>query len=85
MVLWVSEASEVNNLTVLAVRPNPPKKKNKIASSGSVPFGSYKKVGVGAVVKCSLDVSSSDNGCPEIKVMSRKREWKILVKKLKLV
>ena len=38
------------------------------------------KNGVGAVVKCSLDVSSSDNGCPEIKVMSRKREWKTAAK-----
>ena len=39
MVIWVCEASEVNNLTVLAVGPNhrDNKKNNKIASSGSDP------------------------------------------------
>ena len=42
MVIWVCEASEVNNLTVLAVGPNhrdnkKKKKKNKIASSRSDP------------------------------------------------
>ena len=39
MVIWVCEASEVNNLTVLAVGPNhrDNKNKNKIASSGSDP------------------------------------------------
>ena len=41
MVVWVCEASEVNNLTVLAVGPNGHKDddddKDKIASSGSDP------------------------------------------------
>ena len=40
MVIWVCEASEVNNLTVLAVGPNgrdKNKNKNKIASSRSDP------------------------------------------------
>ena len=41
MVIWVCEASEVNNLTVLAVGPNHRDKdddyNNKIASSGSDP------------------------------------------------
>ena len=39
MVLWVCEASEVNNLTVLAVGPNGHnnKDKDKIASSRSDP------------------------------------------------
>ena len=45
MVIWVCEASEVNNLTVLAVGPNGHKDddddddddKDKIASSGSDP------------------------------------------------
>ena len=43
MVIWVCEASEVNNLTVLAVGPNGrDDKDDKIASSGSDP-----PVGVG--------------------------------------
>ena len=42
MVIWVCEASEVNNLTVLAVGPNghnnkDDDKEDKIASSGSDP------------------------------------------------
>ena len=43
MVIWVCEASEVNNLTVLAVGPNghkdddDDKDEDKIASSGSDP------------------------------------------------
>ena len=39
MVIWVCEASEVNNLTVLAVGPNhrDNDKDDKIASSGSDP------------------------------------------------
>ena len=40
MVIWVCEASEVNNLIVLAVGPNhrdKDKDDNKIASSGSDP------------------------------------------------
>ena len=44
MVIWVCEASEVNNLTVLAVGPNghnnnnkDDNNKDKIASSGSDP------------------------------------------------
>ena len=49
MVMWVCEASEVNNLTVLAVGPNhrdkDDKDKDKIASSGSdPPKGSDKNV-----------------------------------------
>ena len=47
MVIWVCEASEVNNLTVLAVGPNgrDNKDKDKIASSGSdPPKGSDNKV-----------------------------------------
>ena len=50
MVIWVCEASEVNNLTVLAVGPNHRDKNNKetddkIASSGSdPPKGSDKNV-----------------------------------------
>ena len=52
MVIWVCEASEVNNLTVLAVGPNhrdnnnnKNKDKDKIASSGSdPPMGSDKNV-----------------------------------------
>ena len=47
MVIWVCEASEVNNLTVLAVGPNghnKDKDKDKIASSGSdPPMGSDNK------------------------------------------
>ena len=49
MVIWVCEASEVNNLTVLAVGPNhrdnkDDKDEDKIASSGSdPPKGSDKK------------------------------------------
>ena len=45
MVIWVCEASEVNNLTVLAVGPNGHNNNNnnKIASSGSgPPMGSDK-------------------------------------------
>ena len=46
MVIWVCEASEVNNLTVLAVGPNGHNNKDdkdKIASSGSdPPMGSDK-------------------------------------------
>ena len=46
MVIWVCEASEVNNLTVLAVGPNghnKDKEDDKIASSGSdPPMGSDK-------------------------------------------
>ena len=48
MVIWVCEASEVNNLTVLAVGPNGRNNNNKddkdkIASSGSdPPMGSDK-------------------------------------------
>ena len=37
MVVWVCEASEVNNLTVLAVGPNGHKDDDKIASSRSDP------------------------------------------------
>ena len=58
MVIWVCEASEVNNLTVLAVGPNhrdnnnkddKDKDKDKIASSGSYPwYGSDKKLGNGS-------------------------------------
>ena len=53
MVIWVCEASEVNNLTVLAVGPNgrdnnnnkDDDNKDKIASSGSdPPKGSDKKL-----------------------------------------
>ena len=50
MVVWVCEASEVNNLTVLAVGPNhrdnnKDKDEDKIASSRSdPPKGSDKKV-----------------------------------------
>ena len=51
MVIWVCEASEVNNLTVLAVGPNhrdnnnkDDKDEDKIASSGSdPPMGSDKQ------------------------------------------
>ena len=43
-VIWVCEASKVNNLTVLAVGPNHRDSKDKIASSGSdPPKGSDKK------------------------------------------
>ena len=51
MVIWVCEASEVNNLTVLAVGPNGHNNKDdkddkdKIASSGSdPPMGSDKQL-----------------------------------------
>ena len=48
MVIWVCEASEVNNLTVLAVGPNGHnnnKDMDKIASSGSdPPMGSDKHI-----------------------------------------
>ena len=55
MVIWVCEASEVNNLTVLAVGPNghnknKDKDKDKIASSGSdPPMGSDKNRRFGIV------------------------------------
>ena len=35
MIMWVCEASEVNNLTVFELRPNGPKKNNNCASSKS--------------------------------------------------
>ena len=58
MVIWVCEASEVNNLTVLAVGPNGHNKdkdkddKDKIASSGSdPPMGSDKKLSTNPLKK----------------------------------
>ena len=59
MVIWVCEASEVNNLTVLAVGPNgrdkDNKDKDKIASSGSdPPKGSDKKLQRNLKRSCDL-------------------------------